>query len=49
MFKAKHEISPVYVKRIFESVDNGYLAYVMQICLDPVLTLYNMQNIQFDT
>ena len=26
MFKAKHEISPVYVKRIFESVDNGYLA-----------------------
>ena len=49
MFKVKHDISPIYVKRIFESIDKlKALAYVTQISIDPVLTLYNMDNIQLD-
>jgi hypothetical protein len=44
MFKVKNNVSPVYINRIFETVDKGYGLYVTQTSIDPVLILCNMEN-----
>jgi hypothetical protein len=49
MFKVKNNISPVYINRIFETVDKGYGLYVTQTSIDSVLILCNMKNMHLDT
>ena len=44
MFKVKNNISPVYINRIFETVDKGYGFNVTQTSIDSVLILCNMEN-----
>jgi hypothetical protein len=48
MFKVKNNISPLYVNRIFETVDNYGLRNA-DFHIDPVLIQCNMANMHLDT